>query len=170
MKKLLFMVIALAPLSLFASDSGVETDFFQRFVNFVLFAAIIYYLLADKLKAYFAERRSGIQAELDKVQEVLKESQSKVDDAKAELEESQKIAEEIISSAKSDVANIKDKISKDTESQIDSMNKSLQDRIDLDTRKSKDQVVNEILKELFDGKSVDISKNDLANIVLKKVA
>ena len=42
MKKILFALSAIIPMSLFASDSGVETDILERTVNFFIFAAIIY--------------------------------------------------------------------------------------------------------------------------------
>lgn len=81
MKKLLILGLALAPLALFASSEGAETDIVQRTVNFIIFAGILWYLLADKIKAFFADRTASIQAELDKVQDTLKASQDKVEDA-----------------------------------------------------------------------------------------
>lgn len=44
-----------------AGGTGEETDTVQRIVNFIIFAAIIYYLLAHRLKAYFAGRTASIQ-------------------------------------------------------------------------------------------------------------
>lgn len=44
-------MLAFAPLALFASE-GAETDIIQRTVNFVIFAGILWYLLAEKIKAF----------------------------------------------------------------------------------------------------------------------
>ena len=53
MKKILFILLScLAPLALFANDAGVETDILQRTVNFLIFVAILYYLLADTVKFF----------------------------------------------------------------------------------------------------------------------
>ena len=74
MKRILLLgLVALAPVALFASE-GAETnyDIVQRTVNFIIFAAILWYLLADKIKAFLANRTLSIQSELDKVQETLK--------------------------------------------------------------------------------------------------
>jgi len=54
-KKLLLTLLALAPVALFANSDGAETDIIQRTVNFVIFAGILWYLLADKIKAFFCK-------------------------------------------------------------------------------------------------------------------
>lgn len=92
MKRILLLgLVALAPVALFASE-GAETnyDIVQRTVNFIIFAAILWYLLADKIKAFLANRTLSIQSELDKVQETLKASQDKVADAQKKIRRSKK--------------------------------------------------------------------------------
>ena len=63
MKRILLLGLALAPMALFAQE-GAETDYdiVQRTVNFIIFAGILWYLLADKIKAFFADRTLSIQA------------------------------------------------------------------------------------------------------------
>lgn len=169
MKKLLVMMLALAPLALFASE-GAETDIIQRTVNFVIFAAILWYLLADKIKAFFADRSLGIQAELDKVQDTLKESQSKVDDAALELEKAKKLAVEIVDGANAEIDTIKTKIAKAVDSEIANLSKSFEEKTKVETRKAKVEIVEEILNELLSSDNIGVSQDELANIVLKKVA
>ena len=72
MKKVLLILLSITPLVLFANSTEVHTDIVERSVNFFIFAAIIYYLLADKLKTFFGDRTKSIQAELDKAQEMIK--------------------------------------------------------------------------------------------------
>ena len=103
MKKILFALSVVVPLSLFASDANVETDILERTVNFFIFAAIIYYLLADKARTFFTDRTKSIQADLDKVEELLEASKKSVADAKLEIENAKKIANELIESANNDV-------------------------------------------------------------------
>ena len=90
MKRMLLLGLAIVPVALFANEGAVETDIVQRTVNFIIFAGILWYLLADKIKAFFAERSLSIQSELDKVQDTLKASQEKVKDAQKKLEEAKK--------------------------------------------------------------------------------
>ncbi|PKN15303.1 MAG: F0F1 ATP synthase subunit B [Deltaproteobacteria bacterium HGW-Deltaproteobacteria-24] len=171
MKKIVLFMLAFAPLALFASE-GAETnyDIVQRTVNFVIFAGILWYLLADKIKVFFANRSLGIQAELDKVQDTLKESQAKVDEAALKLEEAKKLAVEIVSGANAEIDSIKSKIAQTTENEIAHLNKNFDEKIKIETKKAKKEVVQSVLEELLSSDNIGVSQDELANIVLKKVA
>jgi F-type H+-transporting ATPase subunit b len=170
MKKILFMMLVTSPLALFASDADVQTDILERTVNFFIFAAIIYYLLADKLKTFFTDRTKSIQAELDKVQDLVKESEKKVIDAKQEIENAKKIADELISSANNDVEAIKRKIEVAMEKEIANLSKSFDDKTELEMKKVKREVVQSVLDQLLSDENIDLTQEELADIVLKKVA
>jgi F-type H+-transporting ATPase subunit b len=168
--KLLLTLLALAPVALFANSEGAETDIIQRTVNFVIFAGILWYLLADKIKAFFANRTLEIQSELDKVQDTLKASQAKADEAAAKLEEAKKIAAETVELAKSEVGALKQKVADVVDHEIAQLNRNFDDKIEVETRKVQRQIVEEILDELLKSDNISLSQDELVNIVLKKVA
>ena len=172
MKKLLLTLSIIVPFALFASDAGaeVETDILERSVNFLIFISILYYLLADKLKTFFSDRTNSIQGELDKVQEMLKASETRVSEAKLEVENAKKIANELVESAKSDVESIKNKIEVAVEQEIAFLSKSFDEKTDLELRKVKKEVVENILDQLLSDDNIALSQDDVANIILKKVA
>ena len=170
MKRVLLLGLALAPVAIFASEGAVETDIVQRTVNFIIFAAILWYLLADKIKAFFASRTLGIQAELDKVQDTLKASQDKVTDAQKKLAEAKKIATEIVEGAKADVDSVKQKVAVAVDTDIANLNKNLDEMMKVELSKAKKQVVTEVLEELLSSDNIKLTQNELVNIVLKKVA
>lgn len=171
MKKLLLLGLALAPVAVFASSEGaVETDIVPRTVNFIIFAGILWYLLADKVKAFFAERTLGIQAELDKVQDTLKASQDKVIEAEKKLEEAKKLAAEIVENAKADIDSVKQKIALAVDADIANLNKNFDEAIKVELAKAKREVVTEVLEELLKSDNIQLTQDELANIVLKKVA
>ncbi len=171
MKKLLILGLALAPLGLFASSEGaVETDIVQRTVNFIIFAGILWYLLADKIKAYFADRTASIQAELDKVEDTLKASKDKVDDAAKKLEEAKTLAAEIVETAKGDIDSVKQRVADAVDAEIANLDKSFDDKIKVEMSKGKRQIVSEILDELLSSDNVSLTQDELVNIVVKKVA
>ena len=170
MKRILLLGLALAPVALFASEGAVETDIVQRTVNFIIFAGILWYLLADKIKAFFAERSLSIQGELDKVQDTLKASQDKVKDAQKKLEEAKKIATEIIDGAKADIDSVKQKVATAVDSDIVNLNKNLEEMMKVEISKAKKEVVTEVLEELLSSENIKLTQQELANIVLKKVA
>jgi F-type H+-transporting ATPase subunit b len=172
MKKFLLLSVAvIAPLSLFATE-GAETDYdiIQRTVNFIIFAGILWYLLADKIKAFFAERSLSIQAELDKVQDTLKASEDKVNEAQKQLDEAKKLAAEIVDTAKADIDSVKQKVSIAVDSDIANLEKNLDEMIKVETSKAKKEVVSEVLEELLKSDNIKLSQDELASIVLKKVA
>jgi F-type H+-transporting ATPase subunit b len=170
MKKILFALSVVVPLTLFASDANVETDILERTVNFFIFAAMIYYLLADKLKAFFVDRTKSIQADLDKVQDLLKASKSKVSDAKFEIENAKKIADELIESANGDVEAIKKKVEVALEQEMAFLSKSFDDKTKLESRKVKKEVVQNVLNQLLSDENIKLSQHELTNIISKKVA
>ena len=171
MKRMLLLGLALAPVALFASSEGaVETDIVQRTVNFIIFAGILWYLLADKIKAFFAERSLSIQSELDKVQDTLKASQDKVTDAQKKLAEAKKIATEIVEGAKADVDSVKQKVATAVDSDIANLNKNLDEMMKVEISKAKKEVVTQVLEELLSSENIKLTQDELANIVLKKVA
>ena len=171
MKRILLLGLALAPVAVFASSEGaVETDIVQRTVNFIIFAGILWYLLADKIKAFFAERSLSIQAELDKVQDTLKASQEKIKDAQKKLEEAKKIATEIVEGAKADIDSVKQKVATAVDSDIANLNKNLDEMMKVETSKAKKEVVAQVLEELLSSENINLTQNELVNIVLKKVA
>ena len=170
MKKILFTLSVITPLALFASDSSVQTDILERTVNFFIFVAILYYLLADKIKTFFVDRTKSIQSDLDKVQDMLKASEKKVADAKQEVENAKQVADELIASANADVEAIKTKVENAVEQEITYLSKSFDEKTDLEQRKVKREVVKNILNQLLSDDSIALSQDELANIVLKKVA
>ena len=170
MKRILLLGLALAPIALFANSQGAETDIVQRTVNFIIFAGILWYLLADKIKAFFAERSLSIQAELDKVQDTLKASQEKVKDAQKKLEEAKKLATEIVEGAKADIDSVKQKVATAVDSDIANLNKNLDEMMKVETSKAKKEVVAQVLEELLSSENINLTQNELVNIVLKKVA
>jgi len=172
LKKILILGLALTPLALLASSEGAETnyDIVQRTVNFIIFAGILWYLLADKIKAFFADRTASIQAELDKVEDTLKASKEKVDDAAKKLEEARTLADEIIESAKKDIDSVKEKVIEAVDAEIANLNKGFDDKIKVETSKAKRQIVSEVLEELLSSKNVSLTQDELVNIIVKKVA
>jgi F-type H+-transporting ATPase subunit b len=168
-KKWLFVIAFFLPVVLFAGED-VQTDIVPRTVNFIIFVAIVYYLLADKFKTYFDERSQSIQAQLDEVQKKLEESKKKMETAKAELENAKNIASELVKDSMADVNTIKSKVAKSYENEMANLLKNYNDKTELETRKARKAIAEEVLDELFNDNNITITKDNLQNIILKKVA
>jgi len=53
--------------SRYLAQTGRETDFWPRVVNFTIFAALLYYLIANPIKNFFQERRESIANKLKQI-------------------------------------------------------------------------------------------------------
>jgi F-type H+-transporting ATPase subunit b len=144
-----------------------DTDFIPRVVNFVVFVGILWYLLADKVKTFYADRSQSIADSFAEVEERLKESEKQKADLKREVEEAHKKADEIIKSAKKEVELLKSKIIENAKNDIEMLNKQFNEQKAYEESKMKKEVVETYLNNLV--KDIHLSSEEVANIVTKKV-
>ncbi len=166
---LLLPVFAFASAGAEGSGSG-ETDIFWRLVNFLIFFGILYYLLADKIKAYFKGREDGIAGRLSEVEEKLKEAKAEKEAASQKAKDAEGTAFGLIEAAKKEAEIMTSKINESLVHDKAQLEKSYADKIEVEAKKMKKEVVSEVLEEMFASDSATISNDDLLNIIKKKVA
>lgn len=156
---------------LFASDGGsTETDFVPRVVNFLIFAVIIYNLLAEKIKTFFGSRKVEIAGKLESVQDKVKASKKHKEEALAKLQSAKNIAEEIITTTKKEVIVISENIAKTADSDISVLIKHQKEQKELEQRKMTKSVVGDVLKEMFEDGGFAINEKEFINVILKRIA
>ena len=153
-----------------AEATGAETDIVQRTVNFLIFAGIVYYLIAEPVKGFFTGRTQGIANELEKVQDRLKESKAAKESATAKIEEAKTLAEEIMSSCKKENGIINEKMASQLEFDLANLEKQQNDLMGLEKRQMVRAVVEEVLVEALAQDNSGLDKEAFAEIILKKVA
>lgn len=167
MGKTLTLLLALSSFAI-ASEQG--SDIVQRTVNFLLFAGILWYLLADPVKNYFTGRSNAIAESLNSVQNKLNESIQRKKDALAKISDAEKTATEIIEAAKKESKILNDSILAQCEADIENLEKAQQSKLELEQRKMIASVVQEVLEEVMREGSSDMTKDAMVNVILKKVA
>lgn len=170
MKGKYFIPCLLLPTMMLASGGGGETDIVERTINFVIFIAIFYYLAADKIKAIFVARQESIAAELEKVQEKLKESKKAKEQAQKRFEESKRMAEDVILTAKKEVVLLTQKVEDSTKGDIENLIRQYNDSMEFEKRRAERAIIDEILAELFESDATKLDKSAYSEILLKKVA
>lgn len=171
MKLKWLIALGLSVGAVFASDGGSsETDFIPRVVNFIIFAVIVYNLLADKVKDFFEGRKAEIAGKLESVQDKVKASKKQKDEALAKVKDAKRVAEEIISTTKKEVIVISENIAKNTETDLDILTKHHKEQKELEQRKMTKEVVDDVLKEMFDEGAIAINEKEFINIILKRIA
>jgi len=164
------MIAAVTFASEHAEMAEVETDIVQRTVNFLIFAGIVYYLIAEPVKAFFTGRTQEIASELEKVQDRLKESKAAKEAATLKIDEAKKLAEEIMNSCKKENVIINEKMAAQLEFDLTNLKKQQDDIMGLEKRQMVRSLVEEVLADALNQDSSVLDKDAFAEIILKKVA
>lgn len=156
-----------------ASETGAaehSTDIMWRTINFIVFAGIVWYFVAEPAKNYFTGRSQSIADELSKVQEKLNESKAAKENALQKVQDAEKLAKEILESAKKENKVLNDTIMNQCNSELEIVSKQNVAIMELEKRKMVREVVEKTLDEILasDGESFD--KKAMAEVILKKVA
>lgn len=168
MKKI-YLVLLIPFFALASEPSGNDYDIIERTLNFLMFFGILYYFAAKPIKNAYKARIEGIAARLDNIQKKLKESKAKKDDVLRRVEEAKSNALSLVETSKKEALILAEKIKAETNQELLSIEKSFQEQKEFEKRRMVKSVVSEVLNEIFESDSLKIDKNELVNIVLKKV-
>ena len=158
MKKIVLLSLLMVPAILLASggdaessryfaQTGRETDFLPRAFNFIIFAALLYYLLANPIKNFFKGRSEGIAAQLNEIENKLQAAKDEKKEAQNRLDESENRAEEIIADAKAEAVILAEKIAIANQNDLALLDKQLEEKMSLEERKSAREAIDEILSD-----------------------
>jgi F-type H+-transporting ATPase subunit b len=165
MKKALFLSAVLSCM-LFANEAAAGgTDIVARTINFLIFVAILWYLVGNKAIAFFRNRKENIANRFQEVENRLKEAKQRKEGLKAKLEEAKIKAEEIVEEAGKEAELIYSKIIEDTKSELEMMEKHFEEAKLAEIRKAKREAIKAFLEDVF--KEVHLSGEDAAKLVLK---
>ena len=156
--------------SRYFAQTGRETDFWPRVVNFTIFAALLYYLIANPIKNFFKGRKEDIAGQLKEIEEKLQAAKDEKKEAQARLDESVKKAEQIIEDAKKEAIILAEKISQANQSELVLMEKQLEEKMALEERKSAREAIDEVLSENITNDDINIDEAKVIEIISKKVA
>lgn len=147
-----------------------DTDIVQRTVNFILFAALVWYLVAEPVKQYFASRSKTIADELQKVQDRLNHTIALKKEALAKISDAEKFASELAETSKKENKILNDKIMAQCDVDLENLTKQHKVKIDFEQRRMVRNVVEEILSDVLGQSADSFDKEAMANVILKKVA
>ena len=181
MKKIVLMSELIVPAVLLASggdaessryfaQTGRETDFWPRVFNFVIFASLLYYLLANPVKNFFKGRTEGISAQLNEIEMKLQAAKDEKKEAQNRLEESENKAKEIIADAKAEAVILAEKIAIAKEKELAILDKQFEEKIALEERKSAREAIDEILSNNITNDDIMLDEAKVVEIISKKVA
>ena len=170
MRYVLFFMAVVGYAFASGAEHHVQTDIVPRTVNFIIFAALIYYLLAGKIKEFFASRSDNIASELGKVDEKIEEAKKAKEEALKKVEEAKELAKEIEQTTAKETQMMVEKIKKAYEFESETLQKQKEEVQEVTQNKMIREVVTESLNEVLEIDNIAQNKNELIETLLKKVA
>lgn len=180
MKKIVLLSLLMVPAMLLASgdaessryfaQTGRESDFWPRVINFTIFAALLYYLLANPIKNFFKGRSEGIAMQLNEIEKKLQAAKDEKKEAQNRLDESKKRAEEILADAKAEAILLAEKIANANQNDLALLDKQLEEKISLEERRSAREAIDEILSDNITTDDIMLDEAKVVEIISKKVA
>lgn len=181
MKKLALYALFLLPAVVLASNgsagesqyyqiTGRETDFVPRLVNFMIFAGLLYYLLANPIKNFFKGRQAGIESQLKEIEVKLQAAKDEKKEAEERVSEAEVRAIQIIEDAKKEAVVLAKGIARANATELKAMEKQFEEKLMLEEKKSAREVIDDVLGESITNDDIMISESKVVEIVKKKVA
>lgn len=167
MRNLLFFMIC--PVLVMANETA-EYDIVARTINFILFAGIMYYFLANPIKNAYKGRIASIENKLNAIRDKVLSAQEKTKSAMSEVEIARKRADELVEIGTKQALALAEKIELDAQNEIKFLKNNFEEQKDFARRVALKNTINDILFEIFGGNEVKIDQKDLVNLIIKKVS
>ena len=154
----------------YVAITGRETDFLPRIFNFLIFAGIAYYLLANPIKNFFVGRKKGISDQLKEIEAKLQASKDEKREAEARVEESKKKAAEIVETAGKEAELLAAKIAAASEDELKALEKQFEEKSALEKRRVIREAISDILNSNINNDDIQLDEKKVINLLDKKVA
>ncbi|SFV69538.1 ATP synthase F0 sector subunit b [hydrothermal vent metagenome] len=152
------------------SVTMLESDFKYRVLNFLIFAGLVYYLVANPIKAFFVGRREDIANQLAEIEEKLKASKNERALAEENLVKASKKAEEIISDAGKEAKLLASAIAEKNENSLALLEKQAKEKQEVEVKKATKATINAVLNSGFDNSDINVDEAKVVSLISKKVA
>jgi len=181
MKKLLYTALLLLPALLLASggehetsryfaQTGRHTDFVPRIFNFLVFAGLIYYLVASPIKDFFRGRREAIAGQLNEIESKLQEAKEAQKSAEQALAESEVEAKEILQDSEKEAKLLAQRLEESRAKELELLEKLYEERIEHEERRMVKETIDAVLNENITADDIPLSEKQVVEIIAKKVA
>jgi len=163
-------IVAMASGSTHHDVTMSNSDFFYRVLNFSIFVGLLYYLAANPIKAFFKGRQDDIANQLKEIEEKLQASKKEAQEAEAKLHENESKAKEIINDSMLEAKILAEKIAKKNEDLLHAMEKQLEEKMELESKKVVKETVSKLLSEGIDTDDIAIDESKVISLIARKVA
>ena len=163
-------VVAMASGAAHHEVSMSNSDFWARVINFSIFAALLYYLAANPIKAFFKGRSAGIADKLKEIDAKLNASKEAAKAAEENLVTSQEKAEEIKKDAVTEGAVLAENIAEKNAETITSLEKQSVEKMEHESKRMAKDTITTILNDGITNDDISVDESKVVSLVSKKVA
>ena len=164
MSRIIVLMFMISTIALASSAEHAQTDIIQRTVNFLLFVGLVWYLVAEPVKSYFAGRSQNIADEMQKVQDKLKASVNLKKEALAKIDEAEKFVEHLTVSGKKENKMLNDNIMAQCDLDLETLVNHQIHVMDFEQGKAISEVVESTLAEVLEQSNKDFDKKAMEKL------
>jgi len=150
--------------------TGRSSDFVPRIFNFLIFAGLLYYLIAEPIRNFFSGRREQIASQLKEIESRLQEAKEARKAAEQALSESEKKAKEILEDAEKEAALLTERYRELGVRELEALERQYQERIEMEERKMQRETIVQLLDENIQPEDIPLSGSQVIETLAKKVA
>jgi F-type H+-transporting ATPase subunit b len=150
--------------------TGRSSDFLPRIFNFLIFAGLLYYLIAEPVRNFFQGRREQIASQLKEIESRLQEAKEARKAAEQNLAESEKKAKEILEDAKKEAELLSERYRELGERELEALERQFRERIELEERKMQRETIVALLDENISTEDIPLGGAQVIETLAKKVA
>jgi len=147
-----------------------NSDFFYRVFNFSIFAGVVYYLVANPIKAFFVGRTEGIANQLKEIEEKLQASKNDRLAAEENLEKAKNKAEEIVADAANEAKILSANIAEKNDTALGMLVKQAEEKQALEAKKATRETIDNLLNDGFGNDDITVDESKVVSLISKKVA
>jgi len=146
------------------------SDFKFRVLNFTLFAGLLYYLLANPIKDFFAGRTEGIANQLKEIEEKLQASKNQRLEAEENLKLAEQRAGEIVEDAGKEAKILAGNIVDKNDTLLTSLEKQAVEKQAFESKKVTRETIDNVLNGGLNNDDITVDESKVVSLVSKKVA
>jgi F-type H+-transporting ATPase subunit b len=150
--------------------TGRVDDFWQRVINFGIFSGLVYYLAAGPIAAFFKGRQADIAGQLKEIEDKLQASKNEAKEAEEKLVANETKAKELVADGATEAKILAENIAKKNEEALAILDKSLDEKMELESKKMAKDVINNLLQDGITSDDIAVDESKVVSLVSKKVA
>ena len=147
-----------------------DSDFFYRVLNFSIFAGLIYYLVANPIKAFFVGRSEGISSQLEEIEAKLQASKDERLLAEENLAKSEDKAKELKADALNEAKVLATNIAEKNAALLSQLEKQALEKQELETKKAMRNTIDNVLNDGMTNDDITVDESKVVSLISNKVA